>query len=135
MTNALKPIPPKTSSEVLLTPKQSSFVDLLLANGGSRTQAAIDAGYSPRSAHVEASRLIKNERVLQELYRRSVQTLGVNAVKALHTVSNLVSDAKSEYVRLEASKDIMDRAGLRSPDSQVTNVGSDITVKIDLTND
>ena len=133
MTNALKPIKPITSTEVSLTPKQSAFVDALLANGGSRTQSAIDAGYSPKSAHVEASRLIKNERVLQELYRRSVQSLGVNAVKALHTVSNLVSDAKSEYVRLEASKDIMDRAGLRSPDSQVNTIGTDITVKIDLT--
>lgn len=132
MTNAIKP--QKPNAPYVLTDKQSKFVDNMLANGGSRTQSAIDAGYSPKSAHVEASRLCKNTAVLQALYDRSLQSLSVDAIKALHTVSSLSSDAKSEYVRLEASKDIMDRAGLRSEDTTNTSVGNDIVVKIDLGN-
>jgi len=130
MTNALKPIKPKT--DYVLTDKQSKFVDNMLASGGSRTQSAIDAGYSSNSAHVEASRLCKNTAILQALYDRSLQSLSIDSVKALHTVSSLSTDAKSEYVRLEASKDIMDRAGLRNEDTTNTSVGNDIVVKIDL---
>lgn len=37
---------------------------LRVANG---TRAAIEAGYSPRSAHVQACRLLKNAQVLQEM--------------------------------------------------------------------
>ena len=130
MTNALKPMKPHTN--YILTDKQSKFVDNMLTSGGSRTQSAIDAGYSAKSAHVEASRLCRNSNVLQALYDRSIQSLSVDAVRALSTVSNLSQDAKSEYVRLEASKDIMDRAGLRKEDTQTNQVGNDILVKIDL---
>ena len=130
MTNKLKPIKPHAN--YVLTDKQSKFIDNLLASGGNRTQSAIDAGYSAKSAHVEASRLCKNSNVLQALYDRSIQSLSVDAVRALSTVSNLSQDAKSEYVRLEASKDIMDRAGLRKEDTTTSQVGNVILVKIDL---
>jgi len=130
MTNELKPIKPHT--DYVLTDKQSKFVDNLLASGGNRTQSAIDAGYSTKSAHVEASRLCRNSNVLQALYDRSIKSLSVDAVRALSTVSNLSQDAKSEYVRLEASKDLMDRAGLRKEDTTTSQVGNDILVKIDL---
>ncbi len=104
----------------------------MLASNCSRTQSAIDAGYSTKSAHVEASRLCRNSNVLQALYDRTISSLSVDAVRALATVSNLSQDAKSEYVRLEASKDIMDRAGLRTQEQESVKLGNDIVVKIDL---
>lgn len=130
MTNAIKTTKPHT--DYVLTDKQSKFVDNMLASNCSRTQSAIDAGYSPKSAHVEASRLCRNSNVLQALYDRTISTLSVDAVRALATVSSLSQDAKSEYVKLEASKDIMDRAGLRVVEEETSKLGSDITVKIDL---
>ena len=130
MTNALKTTKPHT--DYVLTDKQSKFVDNMLASNCSRTQSAIDAGYSPKSAHVEASRLCRNSNVLAALYDRTISSLSVDAVRALATVSSLSQDAKSEYVKLEASKDIMDRAGLRVVEEENSKLGNDITVKIDL---
>lgn len=132
MTNDIKTTKPHTN--YVLTDKQSKFVDNMLASNCSRTQSAIDAGYSKKSAHVEASRLCRNSNVLQALYDRTISSLSVDAVRALATVSSLSQDAKSEYVKLEASKDIMDRAGLRVQEEESSTIGNDIVVKIDLSN-
>ena len=58
--------------------------------------------------------------------------LGVRAITALQTVSNLSQYANSEYVRLEASKDLLDRAGLREEQNQTLGTNN-IQVNIDLT--
>ena len=115
-----------------LTTRQSNFIDNLLAGGVSAKQCAIDAGYSERSAKVEASRLLKNSKVLHHLHQRAKKVLGVRAITALQTVSNLSQYANSEYVRLEASKDLLDRAGLREEQNQTLGTNN-IQVNIDLT--
>ncbi len=43
--------------------KHKRFADTWLANGNNGTQAAIDAGYSKSTAHVQASRLLNNDKV------------------------------------------------------------------------
>ena len=45
---------------------------------------------------------------------------------------SLATEARSEYVQLEASKDILDRTGFKPPDRNRTEVLGDIQVKIDL---
>lgn len=115
-----------------LTTRQSRFIDNLLAGSTSAKQCAIDAGYSERSAKVEASRLLKNSKVLHVLHQRAKKVLGVRAINALQTVSNLSQYANSEYVRLEASKDILDRAGLTNDTNQTQQIGNAIQVNIDL---
>ena len=115
-----------------LTTRQQSFIDNLLSNGGSATQCAIKAGYSKKSAKVEASRLLKHDKVLKALQNQAIKTLGYITIQALDTVSNLSSNANSEYVRLEASKDILDRAGIRTEDNSSQSLGSAIQVNIDL---
>jgi phage terminase small subunit len=132
MTNKLPIVKTTEGTDNVLTEKQSNFVDNLLASGGNRTQSAIDAGYSKNSASVEASRLCKNNKVLAELHRRSVERIGIDAIKALHQVSSLSSDAKSEYVRLEASKDLLDRAGISKADDTSSVLAGNIQVNIDL---
>jgi phage terminase small subunit len=52
-----------------LTDKQSRFVDEYLVDY-NRTQAAIRAGYSRKSAHYAGAHLYKNPRVLEEIERR-----------------------------------------------------------------
>jgi hypothetical protein len=44
----------------------------------------------------------------------------------------LAQGAKSEYVQLEASKDILDRAGFKAPDKHMHLHAGDISVNIDL---
>ena len=57
----------------------------------------------------------------------------MNAAKALGRVVQLSSGAKSEYVQLEASKDLLDRAGFKPIDRSQVQVAGDIKVSIDLT--
>jgi hypothetical protein len=56
----------------------------------------------------------------------------LNATVAVAKVLKLASGAKSEYVQLEASKDILDRAGFKPIDRSQVQVAGDIKVAIDL---
>src|SRR5687768_15959113 len=49
-----------------LTPRQELFAHHL-AISGKGTQSAIKAGYSPKSAHVSASILLKNNKILARI--------------------------------------------------------------------
>jgi hypothetical protein len=60
------------------------------------------------------------------------ETLGLNATVAAAKVLQLASGAKSEYVQLEAAKDILDRAGFKPIDRSQVQVAGDIRVSIDL---
>jgi len=120
------------SKTTQLTTRQQAFIDNLLTNGGNATQCAIKAGYSPKSAKVEASRLLKHDKVLKQLQTQAMKTLGYRSIQALDTVSNLSASANSEYVRLEASKDILDRAGIKQDQSDTKSLGNAIQVNIDL---
>ncbi len=51
---------------------------------------------------------------------------------SLHQVTRLSANAKSEYVQLEASKDLLDRAGLKAPEKHMHLHAGDIKVEIDL---
>ena len=120
------------SSNKPLTTKQQAFIDNLLAGVGTQTECAIQAGYSTKSAKVEASRLLKQDKVLNQLQKQAIKTLGYRSITALDTVSNLSQNANSEYVRLEASKDILDRAGIRDESNNQIQLGNAIQVNIDL---
>lgn len=52
-----------------LNPRQSKFVEHFLESN-NQTQAAIAAGYAPKTAHSTASRMLKNEKVVAELAKR-----------------------------------------------------------------
>ena len=58
--------------------------------------------------------------------------MSLGATKALGRVIQLSDNAKSEYVQLEASKDILDRAGFKAPDKHMHLHAGDIKVNIDL---
>jgi hypothetical protein len=66
------------------------------------------------------------------MMQRVRDELGTRATLALSTVSKLASNAKSEYVQLEASKDLLDRAGLKAPEKHMHLHAGDIKVEIDL---
>tara|TARA_R110001592_G_scaffold73980_1_gene225169 strand:- start:407 stop:610 length:204 start_codon:yes stop_codon:yes gene_type:complete len=67
------------------------------------------------------------------MMERVANTVGLGAVSASRKLVELSSDAKSEYVQLEASRDLLDRAGIRAPERIQHDVTGDIKINIDLT--
>ena len=92
--------------------------------GGNQTQAAINAGYSPRSAYMIGSRLMKNDKVkkIMEEYKADIYgnlrtRMAAGAIKAYDTILSIVTNPQAdERDRLAAAKDIMDRAGYKPVD-------------------
>ena len=116
-----------------LTKRQTALVDTIVANGCTIAKAAEIAGYSSgESGRVTATKTMKLPHVQQYLMTRMNEEFGISATLAAGTVRRLAMGAKSEYVQLEASKDLLDRAGYKPIDrSQVQGAG-DIRVTIDL---
>ena len=127
MGNAVK------NPETGLTAKQEALVEYLVANGGTIKEAAQAAGYAEgETGRVSASKALAKPHVQSYMHERMRQELGVKATLAAHQVARLAVNAKSEYVQLEASKDIMDRAGLKAPEKHMHLHAGDIKVEIDL---
>jgi phage terminase small subunit len=116
-----------------LTGKQRALVDALVTTGCTITEASQKAGYAKGEAgRVIASRTLRIPKVQQYMMNQISSTIGMGAIQASHMLNALSGSAKSEYVRLEASKDILDRVGLRAPDKVQHSVGGELSIKIDL---
>jgi len=116
-----------------ITAKQRKLVDTLVATGCTIKKASEVAGYAKgESGRVSASKALKNPNVQAYLMLQVSESIGLNATKASHRLLQLSQDAKSEYVQLEASKDILDRAGFKAPDKHQHLVAGDIKVNISL---
>ena len=118
----------------ILTDKQMALVDTLVADGCSIKEAAGKAGYADGEAgRVSASKALRQPHVQQYMMTRVGESLGLHATTAAAKLLNLARGAKSEYVQLEASKDILDRAGFKPADKQMHLHAGEIKVSIDLT--
>jgi phage terminase small subunit len=116
-----------------LTDKQMALVDTIVAKGCTIAQAAEEAGYAKgESGRVTATKTMKLAHVQQYLAQRMNEEFGLSATLAAGTVRRLAMSAKSEYVQLEASKDLLDRAGYKPIDRSQVQVAGDIKVSIDL---
>ena len=119
-----------------LTEKQKKLVDTIVTTGCSIKDAAKTAGYSSKGSEeagrVSASRTLRLPKVQSYMQQVVAQTLGLGAVSASRKMIELSSGARSEYVQLEASRDILDRAGLKAPDRIAHNIQGDIKINIDL---
>jgi phage terminase small subunit len=116
-----------------VTEKQMALVDTLVATGCTVREAAQEAGYAEgESGRVSASKALRQPHVQQYMMERISDQLGMNATVAAAKVLKLASGAKSEYVQLEASKDILDRAGFKPIDRSQVQLAGDIKVSIDL---
>ena len=116
-----------------LTDKQTALVDTIVAKGCTIAQAAEEAGYAAgESGRVTATKTMKLAHVQQYLAQRMNEEFGLSATLAAGTVRRLAMSAKSEYVQLEASKDLLDRAGYKPIDRSQVQMAGDIKVSIDL---
>ncbi len=116
-----------------LTARQKALVEAYVANGGNLTKAAEEAGYAEgNSGRVTAWKAMKTPHVQQYLMQQTAEAFSTHAAMAVGKVASLAKAAKSEYVQLEAAKDILDRAGFKPIDRAQVQVAGDIRVQIDL---
>ncbi|NEU27029.1 terminase small subunit [Paenibacillus polymyxa] len=120
-----------------LSPKQLVFVQEYLRHNNI-TAAAKAAGYSEKSAHVQGSRMLKNDKVKQYLNKneqnlnRDLREMFVaDAVKAYEVMKDIMNDPTAQHKdRLSAAKDLLDRAGYKATDKIVADVNSEGTVTV-----
>jgi len=116
-----------------LTTKQRDLVDTIVTTGCSIAEASQKVGYAKgESGRVVASRTLRLPHVQRYMVERVANTIGLGAVTASKKLVELSNGAKSEYVQLEASRDILDRAGIRAPDKVQHDIQGDIKINIDL---
>lgn len=121
-------------NQIKLTKKQKSLVDTIVAFGCSIKEASAKAGYAEGEAgRVTASKTLRLPHVQEYMQQVVRQSIGINATIASKRVLDLAQSAKSEYVQLEASKDILDRAGYKPVEKSMSLVQGNISVSIDLT--
>lgn len=115
------------------------FVAEYFACGGNQTQAAIKAGYSPKSAYSQGSHLMRNDKVkkLMEEYKADVYSslkarISAGAVQAYDVMVSIMNNPKaSDRDRFAAAKDIMDRAGYNPTNKQEISGGMSMTLEVD----
>tara|TARA_R110002012_G_scaffold178029_1_gene342980 strand:+ start:8305 stop:8676 length:372 start_codon:yes stop_codon:yes gene_type:complete len=116
-----------------LTTKQRDLVDTIVTTGCTITEASQKVGYAKGEAgRVVASRTLRLPHVQRYMMERVANTIGLGAVSASRKLVELSADAKSEYVQLEASRDLLDRAGVRAPERIQHDIQGDIKINIDL---
>ena len=107
--------------------QQKLFVDeYLRLRKRSQKQAAINAGYSAKSADAQASQLMKNPKVMKYLNERESQLESelrkefmFDALEARKVMYEIMNDAAApENVRVSAAKDFLDRAGFKPVEKQ-----------------
>jgi phage terminase small subunit len=115
------------NQETMLTPKQIRFIDEYLIDLNAK-QAAIRAGYSPRSAEFQGSKLLSDSKVSQEITNRQAiiakqfQVTREDLIKDLVYIKDKNKDAFPPAA-INAIKEIGKFLGLYEADKQ------DITIK------
>lgn len=104
--------------KLVLTPQQEKFIECYVATGNA-TQSAIKAGYSENGASRRGYEL-KN-RYQAEIDKRTRAAIKNLVPEALHQLKSLALQSESEQVRFQATRDILDRAGLK-PTEKVETV-------------
>ena len=105
-----------------LTPKQAKFAKEIL-NGRNATEAAVRA-YRPKNRATAS--VIGSENLIKPNIRAYLDS---NSQDAAAGIVKLSKTAKSEVVRLNAYKDILDRAGHYMDKSKHPDQPNDFTIK------
>jgi phage terminase small subunit len=121
-----------SAGEGTLTAMQQRFVDHYGTGQHTLEQAAILAGYSPDSASQSAQRLQHNPLIQQQISKALVSKLAFSAVKALSVIERLSESARSDYVKLAAAQDLLDRAGYKPPERTDLRLDANLTVSLQL---
>jgi len=82
-----------------LTPKQTLFVDEYLIDLNA-TQAAIRAGYSPKTAEVQGSRLLSNAKVAEAVDAKKIERSEKTGVDASWVLERLALEVNADLADL-----------------------------------
>src|SRR5699024_452343 len=122
-----------------ITGQQKAFIDEFIKFGRrNQKQAAINAGYSPKSAESQASQLLKNPKVsayLEERENEITQAIKrefiFDALEAKKVMAQLMNDDEvPDNVRLSAAKDFLDRAGFKPVEKQEVDSKGELGIKV-----
>ncbi len=126
------------------TPQQKLFVDeYLRLRKSNATQAAINAGYSPKTACSQASQLLNNPYVLKYLEEREraiAQELReefiFDAIEARKVLYEIMKNPKArDKDRIDAAKDFLDRAGFKPTEKIALNAEVGVQIIDDISSD
>ena len=107
--------------------RDEDFVAEFVRNGGNATQAAISVGVSEASARTVGYRL--KMRLAHDIDAEQKEALKGYSSKALNQIQQLAETAVSEKVKLDANKDLLDRAGRKPVDKSEMFTHDDVKTK------
>ena len=91
---------------------QRAFASEYARNGGNARQAALTAGYSPKTAHSQGSRLLHHPSVQEEVRRQTFAYVDHVAPLAVQALVDVIEDAnvrpRDKIKAAEASSSISD---------------------------
>jgi phage terminase small subunit len=111
---SIKEVNMGTVSNIKETERDDDFVMHYVSNGGNATKAALACGVSETSAGTIGHRL--KVRLLEDIEEAQKTALKGYSSKALNQIQALAESAVSEKVKLDANKDLLDRAGWKPVD-------------------
>ena len=116
-----------SGKQVQITEQQADLIDLVLST--TWTQARIAEHLNTDPAWV--NKTLKKQHVREAMNTAIQEGMTLGAARAFSKINQLI-DHKSGYVALEASKDMLDRAGFKPVDRSQVAIGGDISINIDL---
>jgi len=122
----------ESGKEVKLSSKVRDLIEGLVSTGKSVQEVALDQGWIGEAGRQNAYSSLSTLSAKAYLKEKMYSKYSLQAPKALHNIETLSDTARSEFVKLQASQDILDRAGF-APVTQIqSQVLGDFKVKIDL---
>jgi hypothetical protein len=109
-----------------VTDAQAELVHMILHNGCNPTEAADAIGRNKAWAY----NTLNKQHVIEYRQQLAMMTLGWDATQAMATMRELLG-SKSQYVRLEAARDLMDRAGFRNDAPRTPSTAVQINFNVD----
>ena len=98
-------------------------------NSPNKTQAIKATGYASVTSGFNTLRLPHVRDYIISLINEHLLD---SSIMAVHTIRDLMTDARSDYVKLEASKDVLDRAGFKPVDKHAHIHAGEVRITIDL---
>ena len=126
MDDIEKHAPTVKASNEKITEAQQELVHVILHDGCNPTEAAKRLGRNKAWAF----NTLRKQHVIEYRQQLAMMTLGWDATQAMATMRELLN-SKSQYVRLEAARDLMDRAGIRQDVVKTPSTAVQINFNVD----
>ncbi|MEK9984123.1 MAG: hypothetical protein VW879_05230 [Opitutae bacterium] len=126
MEDIEKHAPTARASQPQVTDAQADLVHMILHDGCNPTEAAERLGRNKAWCYTT----LRKQHVIEYRQQLAMMTLGWDATQAMATMRELLT-SKSQYVRLEAARDLMDRAGFRQDAVRTPTTAVQINFNVD----